>query len=284
MRQYLEGLEYILEHGEDHDDRTGVGTKSVFGYQMRFDLSEGFPAVTTKTLAWKGVVSELLWFLEGSTDERRLAEIRFGKDRSLLDEKRTIWTDNADNQGVSLGYTNNKLCKQLGPVYGYQWRNNTDQIQTVVDQLKNEPESRRIILSAWNPKSIPHMALPPCHVLCHFKVSGNRLNCLLYQRSADAFLGVPFNIASYSLLTHMLADHVGLEVGQFVHSIGDFHIYKNHLDAVNEQLNRTPRGLPTLDIPDIESFNVDYISNLDLNDFKLKNYDPLPTIKAKMAI
>ena len=217
MKEYLSALEHILQTGKDRKDRTGIGTKGVFGYQMRFDLKEGFPAVTTKKLAWKSVVSELLWFLEGSTDERRLAEIHYGKKRRDLVEKNTIWTANADKQGRELGYTNTETTKELGPIYGNQWRswsaNNktTDQIKEVIHNLKKDPYGRRHIVSAWNALDIDRMALPPCHTMFQFYVQNKRLSCQLYQRSADMFLGVPFNIASYSLLTCILAQILNLK-------------------------------------------------------------------------
>ena len=205
MKAYLDLLSYIIENGEERDDRTNTGTLTSFGHQLEFDLEKGFPAVTTKSLAWKGVVSELLWFLEGSDDERRLAEIRFGKDRSELtnlEKYSTIWTDNADNQGKELGYENSEIKKILGPVYGAQWRNwsGKDQVSDLLKNLKNNPNGRRHILSAWNVGELEKMALPPCHVMSQFYVSKNTISCHMYQRSADMFLGVPFNIASYALL------------------------------------------------------------------------------------
>ena len=288
MKQYLDALEHILNNGEDVGDRTGVGTKSVFGYQMRFNLQDGFPAVTTKRLAWRSVVGELLWFLEGSTDERRLAEITFEADRTELSEKKTIWTANADKQGVDLGYINTDLTKHLGPVYGKQWRNfnnaipRCDQIENIVDQIKNNPDSRRIILSAWNPLQIEQMALPPCHTLAQFRVINGRLSCQLYQRSADMFLGVPFNIASYSLLTHMLAHICGLQAGEFVWTGGDCHIYMNHLEQVQEQITRQPQELPHLLMPAFGDLNE--LLATGTSDYKLINYDPMPSIKAPMAV
>ena len=209
MKAYLDLLKYILENGENKDDRTNTGTISSFGHQLDFDLESGFPAVTTKSLAWKGVVSELLWFLEGSDDERRLAEIRFNRDRSGLtdlEKYSTIWTDNADKQGKELGYENNDLKKLLGPVYGVQWRNwaGKDQIKELIEGLKKSPDSRRHILSAWNVGEIDKMALPPCHVMSQFYINKNSISCHMYQRSADMFLGVPFNIASYALLLSCL--------------------------------------------------------------------------------
>ena len=288
MKQYLEALEYVLENGEVTTDRTGVGTRSVFGMQMRFDLREGFPAVTTKKLAWKAVVGELLWFLEGSTDERRLAEITYGKHRVELVDRSTIWTANADAQGKALGYLNNDFTKELGPVYGSQWRNfngsGYDQIADVIRQIRGNPDSRRIIFSAWNPVQLSEMALPPCHVLAQFRVVNGKLSCHLYQRSADIALGVPFNIASYALLTHMIANHCKLKVGDFIHSIGDAHIYENHIEGVKLQLQRTPRKLPQLKMPQIESFSVDHIRTLKVSDFRLIDYDPMDSIKFDMAV
>jgi len=288
MKQYLELLEYILENGESRDDRTGTGVLSSFGHQLRFNLQDGFPAVTTKTLAWKGVVSELLWFLEGSDDERRLAEIRFQKNRDELtdlDKFSTIWTDNANNQGVDLGYINSRTIKKLGPIYGVQWRDwgGKDQIHELIAALHSNPMGRRHILSAWNVGQIDSMALPPCHVMSQFYVSTNgRLSCQMYQRSADMFLGVPFNIASYALLQSILANILNLEVGDFVHTFGDAHIYKNTIEQAREQLKREPKTLPQLIMPNIES--IDDLDRLCIDDFVLKNYAPHPAIKAPMAI
>lgn len=295
MKQYHKLLEDILEYGEETTDRTGVGTKSLFGYQMRFNLQDGFPAVTTKRLAWKAVVGELTWFLEGSTDERRLAELTYGKDRRELIEKNTIWTANADNQAKSLGYINTDLRKRLGPVYGAQWRNfgatrnseGVDQIKWLVDQLRNNGSSRRLILSAWNARDLDKMALPPCHFSAQFKVINGKLNCMLNQRSGDCFLGIPFNIASYALLTHILVRECNLEVGDFVHSIGDAHIYLNHIDQVNEQLSREEYPLPTLEISNdfILSDGLQFGFGLDTVDmFTLKNYQSHGIIKAQMAV
>jgi thymidylate synthase len=294
MKQYLDALEYILENGEDVNDRTGVGTRSVFGYQMRFNLQAGFPAVTTKKLAWRAVVSELLWFLEGSTNERRLAEILYEKPKSELINKTTIWTANADAQGRALGYYNNDVNKELGPVYGYQWRNfggaswirdaakGFDQIKWLIQEIKSNPDSRRLILSAWDAGQIEHMALPPCHTLSQFRVVNGKLHCQLYQRSADMFLGVPFNIASYSLFTHMLAQICNLEVGEFVWTGGDCHIYNNHFDQVKEQLQRKPQDHPYLLMPAFGT--LDELLNTTTSDYKLINYNPMPTIKAPMAV
>ena len=288
MKQYLELLDYILQHGEDRGDRTGTGVISSFGHQIRFNLEEGFPAVTTKSLAWKGVVSELLWFLEGSDDERRLAEIRFQKDRSeLTDLNRfsTIWTDNADNQGVELGYENTSTTKKLGPVYGVQWRNwaGVDQIKKLIDDLQSNPNGRRHILSAWNVERIDSMALPPCHVMSQFYVSKNgRLSCQMYQRSADMFLGVPFNIASYALLQSILANILNLVPGEFVHTFGDAHIYHNSIEQVKEQLSREPKKLPKLIMPNLDS--IDALNNYSVDDFVLEGYESHPALKAPMAI
>ena len=288
MKQYLELLDYILQHGEDRGDRTGTGVISSFGHQIRFNLEDGFPAVTTKSLAWKGVVSELLWFLEGSYDERRLAEIRFQKDRSKLTDLSkfsTIWTDNADNQGVELGYENNEVTKKLGPVYGVQWRNwgGVDQIKKLINDLQSNPNGRRHILSAWNVEKIDSMALPPCHVMSQFYISkSGRLSCQMYQRSADMFLGVPFNIASYALLQSILANILNLIPGEFVHTFGDAHIYKNSIDQVKEQLNREPKKLPKLTMPNLNS--IDELKNYSVDDFVLDGYESHPALKAPMAI
>ena len=291
MKQYLDALQHILDNGQDVSDRTGVGTRSVFGYQMRFDLRDTFPAVTTKKLAWRSVVGELLWFLEGSTDERRLAEITYGKPRKELTDKKTIWTANAEAQGADLGYKNGRL----GPVYGFQWRNfngaefngaphlrGTDQIEWLINEIKANPDSRRLILSAWNPNQINKMALPPCHTLAQFRVMNGRLSCQLYQRSADMFLGVPFNIASYALLTHILAKICDLEVADFVWTGGDCHIYSTHMEQVTEQLTRTPGSHPTLKMPEFKT--LDDVLHSSVSEFVLQDYTPMPSIKAPMAI
>ena len=298
MKQYHEALAHVLENGKNKTDRTGVGTRSVFGYQMRFNLQEGFPAVTTKKLAWRAVVSELLWFLEGSGDERRLAEILHGTRDS---NKKTIWTANAEAD-----YWSPKATYEgdLGRVYGVQWRSwrkyieqkdmgpahlggtriatdriDVDQIQQLIDGIKKDPSGRRHIISAWNPAELDQMALPPCHVMAQFDVTDGYLSCQLYQRSCDMFLGVPFNIASYSLLTHIIAKECNLKVGDFIWTGGDCHIYNNHIDAVNEQLVRTPKQLPTLFITEGKKI-ADYI----VDDFILDNYNPDPAIKADMAV
>ncbi len=281
MKQYHNALEHILKNGKNKNDRTGVGTRSVFGYQMRFNLQEGFPAVTTKKLAWRAVVSELLWFLEGSGDERRLAEILHGT-RDL--EKKTIWTANAEAD-----YWKHKAKYEgdLGRVYGVQWRkwqrpflnSNVDQLENLIEGIKKDPDGRRHIMTAWNPGELDQMALPPCHILSQFDVTDGKLSCQMYQRSCDMFLGVPFNIASYSLLTHIIARECNLQVGDFIWTGGDCHIYNNHIDAVNEQLLRTPKHLPTLFMT-VGKKIADYV----VDDFVLDNYNPDPAIKADMAV
>jgi thymidylate synthase len=281
MKEYHKALEYILENGRDKTDRTGVGTRSVFGMQMRFDLRLGFPAVTTKKLAWKAVVSELLWFLEGSGDERRLAEILYGDRNARTDHgvlKPTIWTANAE---ADYWKPKAKFAGDLGRVYGVQWRNfgGVDQIQQLIDGIKRDPSGRRHIISAWNPAELDQMALPPCHVMSQFDVTDGNLSCQMYQRSCDMFLGVPFNIASYSLLTHIIARECDLKVGDFVWTGGDCHIYINHFDAVREQLSREERPLPTL-MMTVDKRWDEYV----LEDFVLEGYDPHPTIKAEMAV
>jgi len=287
MKAYIDLLKHILENGDRKEDRTNTGTISSFGHQLSFDLSKGFPAVTTKSLAWKGVVSELLWFLEGSSDERRLAEIRFNKNREELTDLSkfsTIWTDNADNQGKNLGYVNNLMKKELGPVYGVQWRDwdGRDQIKELLQGLKNNPDSRRHILSAWNVGKIDKMALPPCHVMSQFYINDGTISCHMYQRSADMFLGVPFNIASYALLLSIFGEILNLKPNKFVHSFGDAHIYLNSIDQVKEQISREPLELPALVLPTINS--LDDLKSFSIDDFKLENYQHHPAIKAKMAI
>ena len=288
MKQYLNALEHILQKGKDRDDRTGTGTKGVFGYQMRFNLKEGFPAVTTKKLAWRSVVSELLWFLEGSTDERRLAEIHYGKERRDLVDKNTIWTANADKQGKDLGYTNTETTKELGPVYGSQWRSwsgdnkTVDQIKKAIQALEKDPYSRRHVVSAWNAVEIDKMALPPCHTMFQFHIQDKKLSCQLYQRSADMFLGVPFNIASYSLLTCIFAKILNLNPGEFVWTGGDCHIYKNHLLQVKEQIARTPALRPKLLMPQFKT--IEEVVLAKPKDFQLIDYSPMDSIKAPMAI
>ena len=264
MQQYLDLLRHIKTNGTIKRDRTGTGTISTFGYQMRFDLSQGFPLLTTKKLHLRSIIYELLWFLRGDTNIRYLHEHNV-----------TIWDEWADQNG------------DLGHIYGYQWRSwptpdgkHIDQISQVVDQIRKNPDSRRLIVSAWNVAEIDTMALPPCHTLFQFYVADNKLSCQLYQRSADVFLGVPFNIASYALLTQMVAQVTGLEVGTFVHTLGDAHIYLNHTEQVDLQLSRTPRALPVMKInPDVRS-----IFDFQYEDFSLENYDPYPSIKAPIAV
>ncbi len=261
---YLSLMRHVLEHGAEKSDRTGTGTRSVFGYQMRFDLGAGFPLLTTKKLHLRSIIHELLWFLKGDTNTGYLKENGV-----------TIWDEWADEQG------------NLGPVYGYQWRSwpapngaHVDQISDILKQITTNPDSRRIIVSAWNVADIPKMALAPCHAFFQFYVAEGRLSCQLYQRSADIFLGVPFNIASYALLTMMVAQVCGLKPGDFVHTLGDAHLYLNHLDQTREQLTREPRHLPTMrlnpDVKDLFAFKFE--------DFTLENYEPHPAIKAPIAV
>ena len=288
MKQYIQALEHILKNGKQRDDRTGIGTRGVFGYQMRFNLRNSFPAVTTKKLAWKSVVSELLWFLEGSTDERRLAEIHFGKTRKEVVDKKTIWTANANKQGVELGHTNNETQKELGPVYGKQWRSwgkdvgGEDQIRKIISDLKTNPNSRRHIVSAWNVDKLEEMALPPCHTMFQFHIQDKELSCHLYQRSADMFLGVPFNIASYSLLVYIFSEILNLTPGDFIWTGGDCHIYNNHLEQVREQVKREPLQAPKIQIPKLRSIE-DVLSSTP-KDYRLIDYNPMKSIKAPMAV
>ena len=276
MKQYLDALKYCFENGTDVESRAGKVRKS-FGIQMRFDLQKGFPAITTKKLAWKSVVSELLWFIEGSDDERRLAEILYDDKRENLRDKKTIWTQNAK---ADYWKPNAKFDGDVGKIYGVQWRdfNGEDQLSNLIDGLKKDPNGRRHIISSWNPPELKNMSLPACHVLSQFFIAQNKLSCQLYQRSCDMFLGVPFNIASYSLFTHMLARECNLDVGNFIHSLGDFHIYEEHFDQVKVQLKRIPKKLPTLDFKTKDFFNY------NVNDFKLNKYDYHPKIEARMNV
>ncbi|ACE06705.1 hypothetical protein Aasi_1410 [Candidatus Amoebophilus asiaticus 5a2] len=264
MKQYLSLLGHVLHNGQEKKDRTGTGTKSIFGYQMRFNLAEGFPLMTTKKLHMKSIIYELLWFLQGNTN------IGYLNQNGV-----TIWDEWADAQG------------NLGPIYGYQWRSwptsnhgKVDQIEQVIKQIKANPDSRRLLVSAWNVGELDKMALPPCHVLFQFYVANNKLSCQLYQRSADIFLGIPFNIASYALLTTMVAQVCDLEVGEFIHTLGDAHLYNNHIEQAQLQLSRAPRPLPTLKVnsavKDIFAFQYD--------DFCIENYNPYPSIKAPIAV
>ncbi len=264
MKQYLDLLQLIMDKGTVKTDRTGVGTKSIFGHQMRFDLSEGFPLLTTKKVHLKSIIYELLWFISGDTNVRYLQEHGV-----------SIWNEWADKNG------------DLGPVYGHQWRSfptpnggSVDQLSQVLDLIKNHPDSRRMLVCAWNPAEIDKMALPPCHCLFQFYVANGRLSCQLYQRSADTFLGVPFNIASYALLTLMIAQVCDLKPGEFIHTTGDTHIYLNHFEQVKEQLSRTPRKLPRMILnPDVKN-----LFDFKYDDFKLEGYDPYPAIKAPVAV
>ncbi|MDD4604176.1 MAG: thymidylate synthase [Bacteroidales bacterium] len=264
MKQYLDLLDHVLKNGVQKQDRTGTGTISVFGYQMRFDLREKFPLITTKKLHLRSIIYELLWFLKGSTN------IKF-----LIDNKVTIWNEWADTQG------------NLGPIYGYQWRSwpkpdgsHVDQIQGVIDSIRNNPDSRRHIVSAWNVGDLDKMALPPCHLLFQFYVANGALSCQMYQRSCDIFLGVPFNIASYALLTKMIAQVAGLKPGEFVHTLGDAHIYQNHIEQVKLQLSRTPFPLPEMLInPDVVNIN-----DFRFEDFQLIGYQSHPHIKGEIAV
>ena len=276
MQQYLDLLKDILENGEEKEDRTNTGTLSVFGRQLRFDLNKGFPAVTTKKLAWKACVGELLWFIEGSSDERRLAEITHGTRENVT----TIWTPNAQ---ASYWKDRAKFEGDLGRVYGVQWRdwNGVDQLTNLIEGIKTDPNGRRHILSAWNVSDLDIMALPPCHVMSQFYVNKNKeLSCHMYQRSQDVFLGAPFNYASYALLTHMIAQVCSLKVGELVISTGDTHIYSNHIDQVKTQLTRLPLALPTLWLnPEVKE-----IYKFTMKDIMLHNYECHSTIKAEMAV
>ena len=276
MKEYLKALKYCFENGTDVDSRAG-NVRKAFGYQMRFDLNIGFPAVTTKKLAWKAVVSELLWFLEGSNDERRLAEILYDEKKENLKEKKTIWTQNAN---ADYWKSKSQFEGDVGKIYGVQWRdfNGVDQIENLIRDLKSKPDSRRHILSAWNPSELDAMSLPPCHAFSQFFIVNNKLSCQLYQRSCDMFLGVPFNIASYSLLIHILAKECKLEVGEFIHTLGDFHIYKEHFNQVETQLKREPKTLSKL------KFTYKEMNNYSVNDFELVNYIHHPSIVAEMNV
>lgn len=287
MQQYLDLLRDIMENGNDRMDRTGVGTRSVFGRQIRFNMKDGFPAVTTKKLAWKGVVSELLFFLEGSTNEHRLAEIKNdNKPYEQLTEKEkfTIWTDNYENQGKALGYNNG----EMGPIYSKQYRcfEGIDQVSNVIEEIRKNPDSRRLLVSAWNPKDIPMSVLPPCHYSYQFYVNDNNLSLMWNQRSCDTLLGIPFNIASYALLLHIVSKMTNLIPNELIGSLGDTHIYKNHFDGTIEQLKRTPHPLPTLEMPDIDwSGSIDdVLKQVKTSDFKLVNYIHDEPIKFKMAV
>ena len=290
MQQYLDCLAHVLENGEARPDRTGTGTLSIFGLHMRFNLGDGFPAVTTKRLAWRSVVSELLWFIEGSGDEYRLREILHGE---RYTDKTTIWTDNAQADY----WVNKRLQRHpgdLGRVYGVQWRRwrkplvrinkvvlqNHDQLLELIAGIKSDPYSRRHIITAWNPGELDLMALPPCHMMSQFYVSNGRLSCQMYQRSADLFLGVPFNIASYALFTHMIAQVCNLDVGELIITFGDAHIYNNHITQVKEQLSRKPLALPTLSL----NTEITVITDFGMEDIELVGYESHGAIAAPMAV
>lgn len=314
MEQYLQLCRTILDNGSDKGDRTGTGTKSIFGYQMRFDLTKGFPLMTTKRTAMRLIVSELLWFLKGDTNVKTL----IAENNHIWDEWAfEKWVNSEDYKGPDMTdfglraaqdetfqrvvdeqmeifrnyvLSDDEFAKKygdLGPVYGRQWRSwptndgqSIDQLKNVIESIKNNPNSRRHIVTAWNPSEVDEMALPPCHTFFQFYVADNKLSCQLYQRSADVFLGVPFNIASYALLTHLIARECNLEVGEFIHTLGDAHIYSNHMDQVQEQLSRQPRALPNLIISD----DKDSIFDLEPSDITVENYDPHPRIKAPIAV
>ncbi|MFP7493843.1 thymidylate synthase [Terribacillus saccharophilus] len=311
---YLDLCSYVLENGTKKEDRTGTGTRSVFGYQMRFDLQQGFPLLTTKRVPFRLIASELLWFLKGDTNIRYLLEHNnniwnewafknwvesdaydgpdmndFGR-RSLLDEDfRIVYEQQMEKfkQHILTDDAFSERFGHLGDVYGKQWRKwettkgeSIDQLQEIIEMIKKTPDSRRLIVSAWNPEDVPTMALPPCHTMFQFYVADNKLSCQLYQRSGDIFLGIPFNIASYSLLTHLIAKECGLEVGEFIHTIGDAHLYSNHLDQVKTQLGRTPKALPTLKIK--ESFGS--VFDVSMEDLEIIGYEPHPSIKAPVAV
>lgn len=292
MKQYLDFIDHILKNGNKKSDRTGTGTISTFGYQMRFDLNQGFPLLTTKKVHMRSIIHELLWFISGSTN------IKY-----LVDNGVKIWNDwpyekfkqSSEYNNETLDEFVNKIKEdnefamkwgELGPVYGHEWRHfdgqdtSVDQLQWVIDEIKRNPNSRRLIVNSWQAAYIDRMALPPCHMMFQFYVSNNKLSCMLYQRSADAFLGVPFNIASYALLTMMIASITNLELGEFVHTIGDAHIYLNHMEQVNLQLSRTPRSLPKM----IIKRKVDSIDDFKYDDFELIDYNPYPVIKGKVSV
>ncbi|GCB74961.1 hypothetical protein scyTo_0019695 [Scyliorhinus torazame] len=282
--QYLQHIRNILETGSRKEDRTGTGTVSVFGLQARYNLRDSFPLLTTKRVFWKGILEELLWFIKGATNSNELSK-----------KGVRIWDANGSRDCLDKQGFQNREEGDLGPVYGFQWRHfgaeykdmhtdysgqGIDQLEYVIETIKNNPEDRRIIMCAWNAKDLPQMALPPCHALCQFYVVNGELSCQLYQRSGDMGLGVPFNIASYSLLTYMIAHITGLKPGDFVHTLGDAHIYKNHIEALKIQLQREPRPFPKLKI----LRNVENINEFKAEDFKLEGYDPYPTIKMEMAV
>jgi len=288
MKQYLDALKNVLENGDLRPDRTGVGTRSLFGLQLRFDLTAGFPAITTKKLAWRSVVSELLWFIEGSGDERKLKELLHDDPNS---NKKTIWSD---NESADYWQRKKKFKGDLGRIYGVQWRTwrapvfganrmgikHIDQLVDLINGIKSDPYGRRHIITAWNPGELDLMALPPCHMMAQFYVSNGRLSCQMYQRSADMFLGVPFNIASYALFTHMIAQVCNLDVGDLIITLGDAHIYNNHIDQVKEQLSREPMALPVLTLNPA----ISVITNFGMDDIELIGYTSHGAIAAPMAV
>ncbi len=293
MKQYLDLLQHILDNGSPKNDRTGTGTISTFGYQMRFDLSKDFPLLTTKKVHLKAIIYELLWFIKGDTNIKYLVDNNvkiwnewpyrnFQKSADYHHETLDEFVDKIRNDDVFA-----KKHGNLGPVYGRQWRHfegpdgkYVDQLTQVINDIKTKPQSRRLIINSWNPPLVPEMALPPCHMMFHFYVNDNKLSCLLYQRSADSFLGVPFNIASYALLTMMIAQVTNLEVGEFIHTLGDAHIYNDHLEQVNLQLSRTPRALPKMTL----NKEITHIEDFKYEDFKLTNYHPYPKIKGQVSV
>lgn len=285
MKAYLDLLQDVIDNGVDSEDRTGVGTRCVFGRQLRFNLSEGFPAVTTKKLAFNSMKAELLWFISGSTNINDLRALQYGEENRFNTEKKTVWDDNYNKQALELGYTNGNM----GPIYQHQWRSwwtqggygdSIDQLQVAINTINNSPESRRIIVTAWNVEDLPAMTLPPCHVMYQFRVINGKLSCMMTQRSCDIFLGLPFNIASYAALTYMIAQITNLKVGDLIVSIGDAHIYNNHFDQVKEQLSRTPLALPILKLnPDIKNIN-----DFKMEDIWMEGYEHHPAIKADMAV
>ena len=293
MKQYLDLLQHILDNGSQKEDRTNTGTISTFGYQMRFDLSEGFPLLTTKKVHLKSIIHELLWFIKGETNIKYLVDngVRIWNEWPYRNfQKTSDYNRESLEEFVEKIKTDEVFANKhgnLGPVYGRQWRHfdgpegkYVDQLCEVIQNIKTNPHSRRLIINSWNPPLVPEMALPPCHMMFHFYVNNNKLSCLLYQRSADSFLGVPFNIASYALLTLMVAQVTNLEPGEFIHTLGDAHIYSDHLKQVDLQLSRSPRKLPTMTL----NKTVNNIENFKFEDFKLSNYNPYPVIKGKVSV
>ncbi len=293
MKQYLDLLQHILDNGSPKGDRTGTGTISTFGYQMRFDLEKGFPLLTTKKVHLKSIIHELLWFISGETNIKYLVDngVKIWNEWPYRNfQKSSEYNKETLDEFVNKIKTDDVFAKKygnLGPVYGRQWRHfegpdgkHVDQLAEVITNIKNNPNSRRLIINAWNPPLVPEMALPPCHMMFHFYVNNNKLSCQLYQRSADTFLGIPFNIASYALLTLMVAQVTNLEPGEFIHTLGDAHIYNNHFEQVKLQLSRTPRDLPTMTV----NSEIKNIEDFKYEDFKLSKYHPHPSIKGKVSV